>query len=799
MGNFDVYDPTATFYNNVYIAGNLSIGGTTSVITAQDLRIQDKDIILGVTTDSFGKDISTDVTANHGGIAIASTEGYPLISLKSIGINTLPDTYKQIMWIAKDTFGVGTTDAWLFNYAVGVGSTQVPNNVRLAVGQVQIRDNQINAGTAEFTRLSSGIATITSADITNLRSYNLFSQSGIITDLSGSRLNYTGFGTITNLYSNLAYIDNVSSNVGFTTAFTTQRLNVTGVGTITNLNVTNSTFTNVNTNNLYAVTGIVTTLTSTNSNLTNINSTGISTLGIVTANQLYVSGVSTLSTLHAPKLTYNGTTFGVSGFVPVADGVGGWRWDSVTTTFSVNSILNGFNVYDEGFVVGTAGSITTLDFRGNNIIAFADPQPNGIATVRISDTPSFNTLNVSGVTTLGVTTSSSLFANQISISGLSTFIGVGTFRNDLYVGGNLYVQNALVFDSFFANSIGISGISTLNILRANQINSTGVVTAPTFVGDLLGVANYAHTSGFSTFSRYSNNAGIATYAWTAGVSTYSGLAGVSTSVIGGIASVSQLNVSGITTLASLQVTGVSTFVGNITASNAIFTGNVTIGGTISYEDVANIDSVGVITGRSDVIVGAGLSVVGVTTLASAGGITTTGGNLFVGNNLDVKGDINFNGLLFQNGRRFTSGIGIGSTSVNPQSGVINQRIGIGFTDLNIVGTGISVTGYGSTVVIDFGNISAASGGALSISTVFNPRIQDITFVGGATTSRIGISTQTNRFVYDTQTGSVGIGTSGSSIPAYKLDVVGDINSSTSLKIKGVDVLEEATRLAIILG
>ena len=49
------------------------------------------------------------------------------------------------------------------------------------------------------------------------------------------------------------------------------------------------------------------------------------------------------------------------------------------------------------------------------------------------------------------------------------------------------------------------------------------------------------------------------------------------------------------------------------------------------------------------------------------------------------------------------------------------------------------------------------------------------------------------------TGSVGIGTSATSIPAYKLDVVGDINSSTSVKIKGVDVLEEALRLSIAFG
>ena len=62
---------------------------------------------------------------------------------------------------------------------------------------------------------------------------------------------------------------------------------------------------------------------------------------------------------------------------------------------------------------------------------------------------------------------------------------------------------------------------------------------------------------------------------------------------------------------NLKITGLSTFVGD-----ASFTGNVSIGGTLTYEDVTNIDSVGIITAQSDVHVGAGLSVVGVTTFAS---------------------------------------------------------------------------------------------------------------------------------------------------------------------------------------
>ena len=41
---------------------------------------------------------------------------------------------------------------------------------------------------------------------------------------------------------------------------------------------------------------------------------------------------------------------------------------------------------------------------------------------------------------------------------------------------------------------------------------------------------------------------------------------------------------------------------------ATFTGNVTIGGTLTYEDVTNIDSVGVITAREGIRIGAGKSI-----------------------------------------------------------------------------------------------------------------------------------------------------------------------------------------------
>ncbi len=47
-------------------------------------------------------------------------------------------------------------------------------------------------------------------------------------------------------------------------------------------------------------------------------------------------------------------------------------------------------------------------------------------------------------------------------------------------------------------------------------------------------------------------------------------------------------------------TGAPTFPAGLTGTTGSFTGNVSIGGTLSYEDVTNIDSIGIITARSGV-------------------------------------------------------------------------------------------------------------------------------------------------------------------------------------------------------
>jgi hypothetical protein len=89
-----------------------------------------------------------------------------------------------------------------------------------------------------------------------------------------------------------------------------------------------------------------------------------------------------------------------------------------------------------------------------------------------------------------------------------------------------------------------------------------------------------------------------------------------------------------------------------------------------------------------------------------------------GYELDVNGDVNFSGDLYQNGSLFTSGLGVGLATVTPTTGDITNRVGTGFTDMNFIGTGVTVTGYGTTVVVDLSSIAAASAAGSDDAIVF---------------------------------------------------------------------------------
>jgi len=456
--NFDVYDSVATIHNDLHIVGNLSIGGTTTALQAQDLQIFDKDIILGVTTDANGNDISTDITANHAGVAVASTTGNPLVDLTIAGLEELPSTYKKIMWFSEGTFSGLGTDAWLFNYAVGIGSTQFPSGTRLAVEEIQFTSDTIktpNIRVDDDLTVSGGIST----DGVN---YGIDGQ--ILKSIGGGEWEWAtvpGLFSVNNILNGFNILEEGSSvgTAGSITTLDFRGINVTatadpapnGIATVTfsptptftDITLTgNATIPNVtgittfsndvhvgSSITMYAATGIVSAISfyGDGSNLTNTGATLSATSGtqrLVTtqltsgtmvdaatdADLTFNAGNNTLSVPNISVVGFSsdGSNYGPGGYVPVADGSGGWTWASIQGASAVNTILNGFTVREEGSVVGTAGSITQLDFRGVNILASADIQPNGIATVTMSETPTFQTLDVSGISTFG---------GQISVGG----------------------------------------------------------------------------------------------------------------------------------------------------------------------------------------------------------------------------------------------------------------------------------------------------------------------------------------------------------------------------------------------
>ena len=82
----------------------------------------------------------------------------------------------------------------------------------------------------------------------------------------------------------------------------------------------------------------------------------------------------------------------------------------------------------------------------------------------------------------------------------------------------------------------------------------------------------------------------------------------------------------------IRVVGL-TSISNIAASTGTFTGNVSIGGTLTYEDVTNVDSVGVITARSGIVA---TGVVTATSFKGDGSLLTGITQTTINNNADNR-------------------------------------------------------------------------------------------------------------------------------------------------------------------
>ena len=92
--------------------------------------------------------------------------------------------------------------------------------------------------------------------------------------------------------------------------------------------------------------------------------------------------------------------------------------------------------------------------------------------------------------------------------------------------------------------------------------------------------------------------------------------------------------------------------GNIIATKAEYSGNVSIAGTLTYEDVTNVDSVGLITARDGITVSSGDIKVGSAVTISQDNIFTTG----------IVTTTSFSGNITATTANATSSIGIATAT-----------------------------------------------------------------------------------------------------------------------------------------
>ena len=92
----------------------------------------------------------------------------------------------------------------------------------------------------------------------------------------------------------------------------------------------------------------------------------------------------------------------------------------------------------------------------------------------------------------------------------------------------------------------------------------------------------------------------------------------------------------------IVVTGVTTL-GQINGTTASFSGNISVGGTLTYEDVTNVDSVGLITARTGInVLAGGVDAVGISTFSTGIGTVHIGTGTTA---LMVDGDARILGIL----------------------------------------------------------------------------------------------------------------------------------------------------------
>jgi hypothetical protein len=412
--------------------------------------------------------------------------------------------------------------------------------------------------------------------------------------------------------------------------------------------------------------------------------------------------------------------------------------------FTLNS-LSDLNITDgvnTNTITPTTATIGNIQISGNEITSTSgniNINPSGTSETNVD-----GNLNVSGILTASVLQTGALQLGDTSIA-LDDTGSNGTIR--------LNTDNVEALRVTNNQRVGIASIAPTSRLDVGgDVKISGVITATTFSGQV--------------------NSGVATIT-TLNTTTGNIVTGVVTTLTSTNASLTNINSTGISTL-------------GITSTTNLTTQQLVVSGVSTF--VSNVNLSGELRGPAEFIIDP----------AAVGDNTGA---------VRIKGDLYVDGTTTQ----------INSASLE----IADFIVGIASTattDLLADGAGIRI-GPDNTLLYDHSNTALKSSENFNLVSDKTYKINGIdvlsstslgTGVTNSSLTSVGtlltlnvtgdLAVDTNVLKVDTTNNRIGVNKTS---PTYPLDVVGDINSSTAVKVNGVSVVQsavdEALALAIALG
>jgi hypothetical protein len=304
-------------------------------------------------------------------------------------------------------------------------------------------------------------------------------------------------------------------------------------------------------------------------------------------------------------------------------------------------------------------------------------------------------------------------SGNINVAGVitaSSFVGSGEGLTGVASTDNIQTATS----AKFLSNVNVSGITTLNTLQVTGLTTVGVVTGGTsisagvYYGDgsaLTGIDASTLKSGSDVKAQANPNGVVIT-----GVATASSFVGDITGNVTG-------NATGLTGTPSISVAA-------ITAS-----GNVTVGGTLTYQDVTNMDVLGIGTFQQGIKVLAnglditgfstfktGVSITGVCTATSFSGDGSNLSGISVGITTTERAGLG-NTTIFldlSNAQHHTITLAAGISTIDCTGGSVGDSHSVVLINPSSVGTGVTV-GFATDFLFPSGSTPSLPTGASDIS------------------------------------------------------------------------------------